>query len=72
MKHMIVHRPNKYIDFIAYCNKRKNFSKDYQNAKAKLFKGDLHIDDYLRKLHHIQQAAIELELKYFDVLHMRM
>ena len=69
---MTIYRPNKYIDFIAYCNKRKTFSRDYQNAKAKLFKGDLHIDDYFRKLRNIQQAAIELELEYFDVLHMRM
>ena len=69
---MTIYRPNKYIDFIAYCNKRKTFSRDYKNAKAKLFKGDLHIDDYFRKLHNIQQAAIELELEYFDVLHMRM
>lgn len=68
---MTIHRPNKYIDFIAYCHKRKNFSRDYQNAKAKLFNGDLHIDDYFRKLHNIKQAAIELELEYFDVLHMR-
>ncbi len=68
---MTVHRPSKYLDFIAYCSKRKTFSKDYQNAKEKLFQGDLHIDEYFRKLRNIQKAAIELELQYFDVLHMR-
>jgi hypothetical protein len=68
---MTIYRPSKYIDFIAYCNKRKTFCKDYQKAKAKLFKGDLHIDDYFRKLRSIQKSAIELELEYFDILHMR-
>ncbi len=68
---MTLHRPSKYLDFIAYCNKRKSFSKDYQNAKARLFNGDLHIDDYFKSLRRIQKAAIELELQYFDVLHMR-
>ena len=68
---MTVHRPGKYIDFIAYCNKRKAFCKDYQHAKAQLFNGELHIDDYFKYIKSIQQAAIELELQYFDVLHMR-
>lgn len=68
---MTIHPPSKYLDYIAYCNKRKHFCKDYRNAKIRLFKGDLHLEDYFKILHNIKRAAIELELEYFDVLHMR-
>ncbi|MGD1945487.1 MAG: hypothetical protein ACFB0A_04265 [Croceivirga sp.] len=68
---MTLYRPSQYFDFIAYCKKRKIFSKDYQNAKESLFNGDLHLEDYFIKLRKIKNAAIELELQYFDILHMR-
>ncbi len=68
---MPIYRPTKYINFIAYCNKRKVCCKDYRNAKTKLFNGDLSQHEYLKKLWSIRKSAIELEIKYFDVLHMR-
>ena len=68
---MTLHNPAKYIDFIAYCNKRKSFSKAYADAKRRLYEGELLVEDYFSQLRKIQQDAIELELQYFDILHMR-
>lgn len=69
---MTIHKPAEYLDFVAYCNKRKLYSKDYRNAKIELYKGEINLKAYFQKLKDIQKAALELEIEYFDILHMRL
>lgn len=60
------------MDFVAYCNKRKLCSKEYQNAKIELYNVEINLKEYFQKLRGIQEAALELEIEYFDILHMRL
>ncbi len=69
---MNLYQPTKYLSFITYCNKRKQFCQEYQQAKHHFFNGEIDPKEYFKRLKGIQQAAIELELRYFDILHMRL
>jgi len=69
---MKISSPVKYISFLAYCKKRKVLSNEYLRTKRALLHGDLLPMEYIKKLRHIQQAVIELEIKYFDVVRMRL
>lgn len=69
---MTIHKPGEYMDFVAYCNKRKLCSKEYRNAKIELYNGEINLKEYFKKLRSIQEVALELEIEYFDILHMRL
>ncbi len=69
---MLVHQPSNYINFLKYCKKRKSFCKGYHHLKEAWFNGHIGYSDYVRSLSKIQKSAIELELHYFDILHMRL
>lgn len=68
---MLVQQPSHYFDFLVYCKKRRSFCKGYHRLKKLWYNGDIGYSDYVRSLGQIHKAAIELELDYFDILHMR-
>ncbi|RDY61187.1 hypothetical protein [Flagellimonas nanhaiensis] len=61
-----------YYNFLVYCNKRKTFCKGYQRLKKDRFRGYIDQHSYVKSLRQIHRAALELELDYFDILHMRL
>ncbi|MEZ4808918.1 MAG: hypothetical protein R2819_01045 [Allomuricauda sp.] len=61
-----------YINFWIYCNKRKSFCKGYHRLKKDRFRGYIDQNSYVRSLRKIHRAAIELDLDYFDILHLRL
>ncbi|NAY90565.1 hypothetical protein GTQ34_01425 [Muricauda sp. JGD-17] len=63
---------SKYIKFFIYCNKRRSFCKGYQRLKKEKFLGYIDQHNYIKSLRKIHRSALELELDYFDILHMRM
>lgn len=69
---MLVHQPSKYIEFIRYCKKRKSFCKGYHRLKRDRFRGTIDQYSYIKSLRKIHTSVIELELDYFDILHMRL
>ncbi|PWL38469.1 hypothetical protein DKG77_09395 [Flagellimonas aquimarina] len=69
---MLVREPLNYIEFLRYCKKKKSFCKGYHRLKRDRFKGVIDQYNYLKSLRKIQRSAIELELDYFDILHMRL
>ncbi|SHG22548.1 hypothetical protein [Flagellimonas flava] len=68
---MLVQQPSQYIDFLVYCKKRRSFCKGYHRLKKLWYNGEIAYSDYVQSLRKIRRAAIELELDYFDILHMR-
>ncbi|WP_420322960.1 hypothetical protein [Flagellimonas sp.] len=67
----LVQQPTNYINFLIYCKKRKSFCKGYHQLKKALYDGHIGYNDYVRSLKKIHRDAIELELRYFDILYMR-
>ncbi|WP_222984515.1 hypothetical protein [Flagellimonas meishanensis] len=61
-----------YIKFFMYCSKRRAFCKGYHRLKKDKFRGYIDQHNYVRSLRSIHRAALELELDYFDILHMRL
>ncbi|MEM9649204.1 MAG: hypothetical protein AAF969_12045 [Bacteroidota bacterium] len=68
---MLVQQPSQYIDFLVYCNKRRSFCRGYHRLKKLWYNGEIGHSDYVQSLRKIRREAIELELDYFDILHMR-
>ncbi len=67
----LVQQPTDYINFLIYCKKRKSFCKGYHQSKKAWLNGQIGYNDYVRALRKIHNAALELELRYFDILYMR-
>nr|WP_299389168.1 hypothetical protein [Allomuricauda sp.] len=68
---MLVQQPSHYIDFLVYCKKRRSFCKGYNRLKKLLHNGQIGYAEYVKSIRKIHRQAIELELHYFDILHMR-
>ncbi len=68
---MLVYQPSKYLDFLSYCKQRKTLSKAYHRLKDKKLLGEITDTAYLTKLKVLHHSVIELEIQYFDILHMR-
>ncbi len=69
---MLVHQPSNYIEFLRYCKKRRSFCRGYHRLKRDKFRGAIDQYNYVKSLRKIHKSAIELELDYFDILHMRL
>ncbi len=68
---MLAYQPSKYLDFLSYCKQRRLCSKDYHRLKAMKALGEIGPKDYFKALRKLHETVIELELQYFDILHMR-
>ncbi|GMN04750.1 hypothetical protein MTsPCn5_01380 [Croceitalea sp. MTPC5] len=68
---MLVQQPSKYLDFFNYCKQRRLFCKSYHKLKAMKALGEIGQTDYVKALRNLQHGVIELEIRYFDILHMR-
>lgn len=69
---MLVYPPSKYLDFLSYCRQRRLFSRNYQNLRLMKQSGEIAQNEYVQALRKLHNRVIELELQYFDILHMRL
>jgi len=69
---MLVYQPSKYLDFLSYCKQRRLFSKSYQQLRQLKHQGGIEQKDYTKALRSLHNNVIELEIQYFDILHMRL
>ncbi len=69
---MLVYQPSKYLDFFSYCKQRRLFCKSYQVLKDRRVLGEITQADYFKQLKELHYHVIELEIEYFDILHMRL
>lgn len=69
---MLVYQPSKYLDFLSYCRQRRLFSRNYQNLRLMKQSGEIAQNEYVKALRKLHNRVIELELQYFDILHMRL
>ncbi len=69
---MLVYPPSKYLDFLTYCNQRRLFSKNYKQLRNRKLIGEIGQNDYIKSLRKLHNSVIELEIQYFDILHMRL
>lgn len=69
---MLVYQPSRYLGFLSYCKQRKLFCKAYQRLKDKKALGEITQQDYFKQLKTLHHSVIELEIEYFDILHMRL
>lgn len=69
---MLVYQPSKYLDFLSYCKQRRLFSRSYQHLRQLKQHGEMSQNEYTKSLHTLRNSVIELEIQYFDVLHMRL
>ncbi|TXJ91070.1 hypothetical protein [Flagellimonas pelagia] len=61
-----------HIAFYAYYRKKKSICSRYRNLRKNKVLGYLEKGHYKRSLQHLRNAAIELELEYFDILYLRL
>lgn len=69
---MLVYTPSKYLSFLSYCKQRRVFSRDYHQLQNLKQVGILSQQEYVKALRKLRESVIELEIKYFDILHMRL
>ena len=69
---MLVYQPSKYLEFLAYCKQRRLYSKSYQNLREMKQMGEISYHEYVNSLRKLRDNVIELEIQYFDILHMRL
>lgn len=69
---MLVYQPSKYLDFFSYCKQRRLFSKDYKHLRHLKRLGAVGEKEYVNSLRMLHNSVIELEIQYFDILHMRL
>lgn len=69
---MLVYQPSKYLDFLSYCKQRRLFSKSYQHLRQLKHQEGIEQKDYNKALRSLHNSVIELEIQYFDILHMRL
>lgn len=69
---MLVYQPSKYLDFLSYCKQRRLFSKSYQHLRQLKYQEGIEQKDYNKALRSLHNSVIELEIQYFDILHMRL
>lgn len=69
---MLMYQPTKYLEFASYCKWRKIYSRRYRELKVQNEQGRLRNAEYLQALLKLREKLIELEIKYFDILPMRL
>jgi len=69
---MLVYQPSRYFSFFNYCRQRKLCCKTYHSLKHKRILGEISQKNYFLALKELHYQAVELEIKYFDILGMRL
>lgn len=64
--------PRTYWTFLIYCKRRKECCRDYHQLKKRWSEGKLELWDYSYHLQKLHERAIEIEIKYFDILFLKL